>query len=149
MTALVFVDTNVLLYAHDERDLDKQARAREWVSWCWRTRGGRISSQVLNEFYNNAITKFRKTVTLDQARTHVRRLRLWQPPHLDTYTVDGAWDLQDRYSLSYWDALIVSSAHQQGCACLLSEDLQHGQMLDAVRVLNPFRATPAELDTLA
>ena len=64
MTALVFVDTNVLLYTHDERDLDKQSRAREWVTWCWRQRAGRISSQVLNEFYNNAITKFRQRVTV-------------------------------------------------------------------------------------
>ena len=78
MTALVFVDTNVLLYTHDERDLDKQARAREWVGWCWRQRAGRISTQVLNEFYNNAITKFRKSVTLQEARHQVTRLRLWQ-----------------------------------------------------------------------
>ena len=146
MTALVFVDTNVLLYTHDDRDLEKQARAREWVTWCWRARSGRISSQVLNELYNNAITKFRKTVTVHQARTEVRRLRLWQPPHLDTYTVDGAWDLQDRYALSYWDALILSSAHQQGCTYLLSEDLQHGQMMDAVTVINPFLVTPQELE---
>ena len=72
MTALVFVDTNVLLYTHDERDLGKQARARDWVQWCWRERAGRISSQVLNEFYNNAITKFRKAVTAPQVR--VQRL---------------------------------------------------------------------------
>lgn len=148
MTALVFVDTNVLLYTHDERDLDKQARAREWVRWCWEHRSGRISTQVLNEFYNNAITKFRQRVTVQEARSQVMRLRLWQPPHLDTYTVDGAWNLQDRYPLSYWDALIVSSAHQQGCACLLSEDLQHGQMIDAVRVVNPFQASPADLPAL-
>lgn len=148
MTALVFVDTNVLLYTHDERDLDKQSRAREWVTWCWRQRAGRISSQVLNEFYNNAISKFRQTITVQDARAQVLRLRQWQPPHLDTYTVDGAWALQDRYQLSYWDALIVSSAQQQGCACLLSEDLQHGQMLGTVRIVNPFQASPADLPAL-
>jgi predicted nucleic acid-binding protein len=146
MTALVFVDTNVLLATYDERDLARQAKAREWVTWCWQTRSGRISTQVLNELYNNAITRFRATVTVQKARTQVRRLRLWQPPHLDTYTVDGAWDLQDRYPLSYWDALIVSSAHQQGCGYLLSEDLQHDQLIDAVRVINPFVSTPAEIE---
>lgn len=145
MNAPVFVDTTVLLSTYDDRDPARQARAREWVSWCWRGRRGRISTQVLNELYNNAITRF-QGVTLQQARTQVRRLRLWQPPHLDTYTVDGAWDLQDRYQLSYWDALIVSSAHQQGCAHLLSEDLEHGRQIDAVRVINPFRTTPNELD---
>ena len=146
MSALVFVDTNILLATYDERDLAKQAQAREWVSWCWQTRAGRISTQVLNELYNNAITRFRSTVTVQKARTQVRRLRLWQPPHLDTYSVDGAWDLQDRYPLSYWDALIVSSAHQQGCAYLLSEDLQHDQQIDAVRVINPYLSTPAQLE---
>ena len=146
MTVLVFVDTNVLLHTYDDRDKAKQARAREWVTWCWKAKAGRISTQVLNELYNNAITKFRKTVTVHQARTEVRRLRLWQPPHLDTYTVDGAWDLQDRYALGYWDALILSSAHQQGCTYLLSEDLQHGQMMDAVKVINPFLVTPQELE---
>jgi len=149
MTALVFVDTNVLLYSYDERDLAKQAKAREWLTWCWRSSSGRISSQVLNELYNNAITKFRKTITVQQARTQVRRLRLWQPPHLDPYTVDGAWDLQDRYSLSYWDALILSSAHQQGCSYLLTEDLQHFQQLDAVKVINPFLVAPGQLEAFA
>jgi predicted nucleic acid-binding protein len=145
MTALVFVDTNVLLYTYDDRDKSKQSRAREWLTWCWKANTGRISSQVLNELYNNAITKFRSSVTVHQARPEGRRLRLWQPPHLDTYTVDGAWDLQDRFALSYWDALILSSAHQQGCSHLLSEDLQHGQLLDAVRVINPFLVRPDEL----
>ena len=147
MSALVFVDTNVLLYSYDDRDKGKQARSREWLTWCWRANSGRISTQVLNELYNNAITKFRNSVTVHQARTEVRRLRLWQPPHLDTYTVDGAWDLQDRYALSYWDALILSSAHQQGCSHLLTEDLQHGQQMDAVKVINPFLVTPEQLET--
>jgi predicted nucleic acid-binding protein len=145
MTALVFVDTNVLLYTFDERDKQKQARAQAWVAWCWRGHCGRISTQVLNELYNNAVSKFRHTVTVHQARSEVRRLRLWQPPHLDTYTVDGAWDLQDRYPISYWDALILSSAHQQGCGYLLTEDLQHGQQLDAVKVVSPFLLEPHQL----
>ena len=148
MTALVFVDTNVLLYTHDDRDPAKQGRAREWVTWCWRARSGRISSQVLNELYNNAITKFRQTMPVAKARSEVLKLRQWQPPHLDSHTVDGAWHLQDRYGLSYWDALIVSSAHQQGCGYVLTEDLQDGQQIDAVRVVNPFTATPFTLDTL-
>ena len=145
MSALVFVDTNVFLYTVDERDLPKQARAREWVRWCWTQQSGRISTQVLNEFYNNAITKFRGVMPVQQARAQVRNLRQWQPPHLDTYVIDGAWALQDRYALSYWDALIVSSAQQQGCRFLLSEDLQHQQRFETVQVLNPFRTGPDEL----
>ncbi len=148
MSALVFVDTNVLLYTVDEKDLPKQAAARTWVQWCWEQQSGRISSQVLNEFYNNAITKFRAVMPVQQARAQVRGLRQWRPPHLDTYTVDGAWALQDRYQLSYWDALIISSAQQQGCSYVLSEDMQHLQRFETVQLLNPFKLSPVDLTTL-
>jgi predicted nucleic acid-binding protein len=146
-TSFLFVDTEVLLASVDERDAARQARAREWLTFCWQTRSGRISSQVLNELYNQAIQRFSGPHVLQQVRAQVRRLRVWLPPHLDAYTVDGAWDLQDRYGLGYWDALIVSSAHQQGCRYLLTEALPHDQVLDNVRAINPFVLAPNELDT--
>ena len=148
MSALVFVDTNVHLCAKDARDADKQIRANEWLTWCWTQCRGRINTQVLNEFYNNAIAKFRTVVTVEKTREHVRMLRLWQPPHPDTYTVDGAWVMQDRFKISYWDALIMSSAQQQGCRYLLSENMQHLQEYDAVQVINPFLMTPFEFKSL-
>jgi predicted nucleic acid-binding protein len=145
MTALVFVDTNVFLYSLDMRDTAKQMQAQKWINACWQRSLGRISTQVLNEFYNNAITKFSRYMTKDVARETVRNLRLWQPPHLDTYTIDGAWQLQDRFMLSYWDALVVSSAQQQGCRFLLSEDLQDRQQFDSVLKINPFNCEPDEI----
>nr|WP_216842293.1 PIN domain-containing protein [Acidovorax sp. SRB_14] len=145
-TAPIFVDTEVLLASVDDRDPARRARAREWMAFCWQTRSGRISSQVLNELYNQAIQRFKGPQVLQRVRAQVRRLRVWLPPHLDAYTVDGAWDLQDRYGLSYWDALILSSAHQQGCRCLLTEALPHGQQMDAVQTINPFLVVPTELD---
>ncbi|MFD1712199.1 PIN domain-containing protein [Ottowia sp. GY511] len=147
MSALVFVDTPVLLRTVDARDIALQARAREWVRWCWQQRTGRISTQVLNELYQNAVTCFGPPAPLQQARALVRQLRQWQPPHLDTYTIDGAWSLQDRYALGYWDALAVSSAQQQGCRYLLSDELPNAQRFDTVQVLNPFLIAPAELPT--
>lgn len=146
MSAPIFVDTSVLLHSVDERDAAKQARAREWLTWCWQTRSGRISSQVLNELYHQAVSRFDGPRLLPQVRAQVRRLRVWLPPHLDAYTVDGSWDLQDRYGLGYWDALILSSAHQQGCRYLLTEALPHGQQMDAVQTINPFLVAPTELD---
>ena len=142
---LVFVDTPVFLYTADERDMHKQALARQWVRWCWSERTGRISTQVLNELYHNAITRFRARMPVQQARTQVRNLRQWQPPHLDTFTIDGAWALQDRHALGYWEALIVASAQQQGCRYLLSEDLPYQQRFESVQVINPFRVRPDEL----
>ncbi|MFN9728569.1 PIN domain-containing protein [Acidovorax sp.] len=146
-TAPIFVDTEILLASVDDRDLVHQARAREWISFCWHTRSGRLSSQVLNELYNQAIHRFDGSHVLQQVRAQVRRLRVWMPPHLDAYTVDGAWDLQDRYGLGYWDALILSSAHQQGCRYLLTQALPHNVPLDAVRPIDPFLVAPSELDT--
>ena len=148
MSALVFVDTHVLLTTVDEREPAKQARARDWVRWCWTARTGRISTQVLNEFYHQAITRFRATLPVQQARAQVRNLRQWLPPHLDTYTIDGAWSLQDRHALGYWDALIVSSAQQQGCRYLLSDELPHEQCFDTLQVLDPNRVQPGELPTV-
>ena len=143
----IFVDTEVLLASVDDRDPTRQACAREWLVCCWQGRCGRISSQVLNELYNQAIQRFDGPQVLQQVRGQVRRLRVWLPPHLDAYTVDGAWDLQDRYRLGYWDALIVSSAHQQGCRYLLTEAFPHGAPLDAVTPINPFLVAPHELET--
>ena len=145
MSAPVFVDTHVLLYTVDERDPPRQARARDWLRWCWTERAGRISTQVLNEFYHQAITRFGTAAPVQQARAQVRNLRQWQPPHLDTYVIDGAWALQDRHGLGYWDALIVSSAQQQGCRYLLSEQLPHLQRYESVQVLDPFLVGPDEL----
>jgi predicted nucleic acid-binding protein len=148
MTALVFVDTNVLLYAHDARDPSKRQAAQDWLKHCWALRIGRVSTQVLNEFYNNCITKFDAQIGKQIARDAVRVLRSWQPPHLDEHTIDGAWSLQDRYALSYWDALILSSAQQQGCKLVLSEDMGHEQRYDSLMVINPFKTPPSNLNQL-
>jgi predicted nucleic acid-binding protein len=157
MTApLVFVDSGVLLATFDARDAALQAAARTWVAWCWKQRAGRISTQVLNEFYNGALKMFGQTakhadavgtsVTPAQVRTHVRRLRAWQPPHLDRYAVDGAWDVQDRYSLGYWDALIISSAVQQGCNYLLSLELPTTLEADGLQIIQPQATQPTDIE---
>jgi predicted nucleic acid-binding protein len=147
-TPLVFVDSNILLASFDSRDAQLQNAAREWLSWCWRQRSGRISTQVLNELYEGAVKAFglsqHTAVTPAHMRLHVRRLREWQPPHLDRYAVDGAWDLQDRHGLSYWNALIVSSALQQSCTHLLSLELPEG-LLDGVQIISPLNCRPQDL----
>lgn len=148
MTALVFVDTNVHLWAADERDRQRQERARQWLTWCWTNRAGRISTQVLNELYYNAANRFGPGA-LQAARSQIRRLREWQPPHLDAHTIDGAWSLQDRYGLGYWDALILSSAQQQGCAFVLSDALPAASRYESVLVVDPFELTPPELAQLS
>jgi predicted nucleic acid-binding protein len=141
----VFVDTNVLLYAFDERDAAKRDQARAWLTWCWHSTLGRVSTQVLHEFYANALRKFTRTLPTHKARAEVVRLRAWKPWNVDDDTVDAAWELQDRIGFSYWDALMVAAAQQQGCRYLLTEDLQHQQQIDGVQVLNPFLVGPGQL----
>jgi predicted nucleic acid-binding protein len=143
MTAPVFVDTNVLLYAVDVSDAEKQKSAREWRAFLWSTRRGRISFQVIQEFYVNAL-RIRPS-GLDETRAEVRDLVGWNPVVVDSQIVETAWKLQDRYQLSFWDALIVSAAKAAGCGYLLTEDLQARQVLDEVVVVNPFLSAPESL----
>ena len=140
MTAPVFVDSNVFLYAVDDADLRKQRVARDWRAELWKSRLGRVSFQVLNEFYVNAVRL--KPAATDHARSEIRDLLAWNPVTSDAALLERGWKLQDRYHLSYWDALIVAAAHVSSCGYLLTEDLQHGQKLDGIEVVNPFLRKP-------
>ena len=140
MTALVFVDTNVLIYAVDYSDPKKQQAARLWRDTLWKSRMGRISFQVLQEFYVQAV--HRMPSARDRARAEVKDLLAWRPIPVSADIVEGAWKIEDRYRLSFWDALIVAAAKSSGCEYLLTEDLQHGQMLEGIEVVNPFSRAP-------
>jgi len=142
----VFVDTNVLLYSEDGAQLDKQRQAFEWLRALWLGRRGRISTQVLHEFYANATRRVTPPMPAGDARAEVRRYQRWQPWVVDHATVETAWAIESRYQLNYWDALIVAAAQAQGCAYLLTEDLQHEQQIDSVRIVNPFLVGPELLD---
>lgn len=144
--SIVFVDTNVLVYAEDRAHPAKHAVARGWLRALWLRRSGRMSTQVLNEFYSVATRKLKPAMPAGDARAEVRRYQRWQPWMIDHATVEAAWAVESRYGLSYWDALMVAAAQQQGCAALLTEDLQHDQVIDGVRILNPFIVGPEWLD---
>jgi predicted nucleic acid-binding protein len=144
MTALVFVDTNVLLYAVDEADLKKQEAARQWRSELWKSRRGRISFQVLQEFYANVSKRW--PAAREQAVAEIRNLTAWRPVSIDAAVLENAWKIEERYQLSFWDSLIVSAAKAASCRYLLTEDLQADQELDGVVVVNPFRSDPGEIE---
>ena len=143
MTAPVFVDSNVLLYALDAADRSKQQAARNWRSALWMSRLGRLSFQVLGEFYVNALRL--RPAARDKARAEVRDLWAWNPVVADAALLERGWKLQDRYRLSYWDALIVAAAKVASCGYLLTEDLQAGQKLDGIEVVNPFLRNPESI----
>lgn len=144
----VFVDTNVLLYAQDPRQPDKQRDAAQWLRWCWQAQAGRISSQVLHELYVN-LRRVAPSLLPEQAREVVRRYRGWRSWQVDEATVDHAWALQDETAYSYWDCLMIAAALQQGCRYLLTEDLQHQHQIAELTIVNPFKTTPTGLGLMA
>ena len=143
MTAPVFVDTNVLIYALDEANPKKQEAAQAWRAELWKSRRGRISFQVLQEFYVK-VTQNRPSAR-QEARSEVRDLLAWQPVAVDNAILEHGWKIQDRYQLSFWDALIVAAAKAASCRYLLTEDLQANQNLDGLLVVNPFLCDPGSL----
>ena len=145
MTAPVLVDTNVLIYALDEADPKKQAAARAWRAELWKSRRGRISFQVLHEFYVKVIQN--RPRARQEARSEVRDLLAWRPVTVDEAVLERAWKIQDRYHLSFWDGLIVAAAKATSCRYLLTEGLQADQDLDGLLVVNPFLSSPGSLSS--
>jgi predicted nucleic acid-binding protein len=143
MNATVFVDTNVLIYALDPTDLVKQRAAQAWRSHLWNRENGRISFQVLQEFYAKVIYKWPSA--REEARDEVRDLLAWRPVSVSADILNNAWSFQDRYQLSFWDALIVAAAKSLSCRYLLTEDFQSGQNLDGLIVVSPFLSDPGSL----
>lgn len=143
MTAPVFVDTNVFIYSLDKADPKKHESAQMWKAELWKSRRGRISFQVLQEFYARATQKW--PALRADVRSETLDLLEWKPVAVDSSILESAWKIQERYEISFWDALIVSAAKAASCRYLLTEDLQEGQELDGVIVVNPFRSSPNEI----
>ena len=143
MSGLVFVDTNVLLYAVDQVDLRKHELAREWRRKLWETQRGRLSFQVLQEFYANVTRKWPDH--RDSARAEVVDLLAWQPVPIDGEILNAGWKLQDRFGFSFWDALLVAAAMASHSEYLLSEDFQARQDIGGLQIVNPFHTNPSEI----
>ena len=145
MTDRYFVDTSVLVYARDASEPDKQKRASAWVQALWDHGSGRISYQVLQEYYQLVTRRLSPGMDVLMARADIRDLLSWDPVQTDDAVLEMAWAIESRYQLSWWDALIVGAAQRAGCRYLLTEDLQPGQSLDGVTVINPFASAVPEV----
>jgi predicted nucleic acid-binding protein len=138
MTALVFVDSNVLLYWRDATEPAKQQLAADWLTQLWRTGTGRTSCQVLNEFYVNATRKLKPGLDPDEAWDDVNALARWNPLPVSVDLLARSREIERRHRLSWWDSLIVAAAQAQNCVLLLSEDFQDGASFGSVVVRSPF-----------
>jgi predicted nucleic acid-binding protein len=137
MTAKVFLDTNVLVYAMDDAAPAKQARARELMAVA-RAESHVVSPQVLQEFYIAVTRKLTRPLAASDAAAAVGVLARLTVVSADAELVVAAIDIHRRYQFSVWDALILQAAITGGCARLLTEDLQHGFRLGNLVVENPF-----------
>lgn len=138
MSALEFVDTNVLLYAYDPSAGRRHERARSLVGRLGRDRVGAVSIQVLQEFHVNATSKITRPLSLAAARERIATLARWTVHVPAADDVLAASQLAERHRLSFWDAMIVASAASLGCSLLHTEDLNHGQVIEDVKITNPF-----------
>lgn len=138
MSARVFVDTNVLVYAHDTGAGDRHRIARELILRLLRERSGVISIQVIQELCANVRRRAKNPISPAEARRLVEDYLGWEVVVNRPETILGALDLEQRYGLSFWDSLIVQSAKTANAAVLVSEDLSAGQTYDSVEVVNPF-----------
>ena len=142
MTGPVFVDTNVFVYLHDDSEPEKKQRADDWIEFLVSRRAGRLSFQVLQELYAVLTRTIEETLPTETARDIVRDLIAWRPTPIDLSILERAWAVQQRYTLSWWDSLIIAAAQSSQCEVVLTEDLQDGQVFGPVRVIDPF-ASPA------
>jgi predicted nucleic acid-binding protein len=138
MSADTFVDTHILIYAHDLDAGDRQGRAAALLQGLWEERRGILTTQMLQEFYVNVTVKMPTPISLSAARGLLSTYAAWQVEVDGVETVLLATEIQERNRMSFWDAMIVAAAHRGGAAILLGEDLDHDQVIEGVRVQNPF-----------
>lgn len=133
-----FVDTNILVYARDGNEPVKQEFAAEVLRVLWKERTGRISPQVLQEYYVTVTRKLKPGLSAAEARQDIRDLLAWRPKPVSSSLLESAWEIEDEKGLSWWDSLIVASALHCGVTSLLSEDMQDGLLIGTLQIINPF-----------
>lgn len=135
-----FVDTNILVYAHDLDAGNKHEIARGIVLELWESRSGMLSTQVLQEFYVTLTRKIPTLLAKPTVRGIVKSYFNWDVVLNDARIILQASEIEETYRLSFWDALIVSAAFSRNAATILTEDLNHGQYVEGILIKNPFKA---------
>jgi predicted nucleic acid-binding protein len=141
MNGVVFVDTNILIYAHDADAPSKQARAAAALRELWDSGAGRLSVQVLQEFFVNATRKLATPLAHMSAREVVSSYGAWIREPTTADTVTRAIDVAALAQISFWDALILASAEQAQATQIYSEGLNAGQSIAGIKIINPL-STP-------
>ena len=144
--ARVFVDSNVFLYARDDRFPVKQERAQLWLSVLSARDAAVVSPQVLGEIHNTLL-RGKIQVTVDEVRRTTLVLETWSHGATDLELIASAWSLRGQTRFQWWDCVILGSAIRAGCSYLLSEDFQHGREVGGITIVDPFQAGPETIMT--
>ena len=137
-TSRHFIDTNILVYAHDKSAGEKHEKSKVLIMDLWSSKKGCLSIQVLQEFYVSIVKKVAAPVPPEEAAAIIEHLGQWKVHSPSVIDVLHATRLQQRYEISFWDAMVVCSAVMMDCSILWSEDMSHGQRYEGVTVRNPF-----------
>ena len=137
MNGRYFVDTNILMYAHDRTARAKHQRAVALVEELWRDRSGVVSTQVLQELCVNLRRRAGRPLDCKATRDIVADYLSWRVVVNNGDSILEALELQERYRISFWDALVVGAAQSSGADVLYSEDFSDGQSYGSVRAVNP------------
>ncbi len=138
MNGKTFVDTNVLVYAHDLDAGSKREIAASVVQKLWDQEIGVISTQVLQEFYVNLTQKIPKPLSPATARGIIENYFFWPVELNDSNTILLASEIGERHILSFWDSLIIAAARNAKADKIFTEDLNHGQLIEGILIENPF-----------
>jgi len=137
MSDKVFVDTNILLYAHDQSTGVKHERARALIEKLWGSGGGVLSTQVLQELCVNLRRKTAHPLSVEHTRALLQDYLSWEIVINTAESILEALVIEHRYIISFWDALIIQAAGSAGASIVYSEDLADGQKYGSLRVINP------------
>ncbi|MFA5822190.1 MAG: PIN domain-containing protein [Thermodesulfovibrionales bacterium] len=139
MSGKIFLDTNILIYAHDADSGDKHIIAKNIVKELWDKKNGVLSTQVLQEFYVNVTKKIPRPVAPIEAREIIRAYSSWEIRDNSIMSVIRASEIEEKYKLSFWDSLIVVAAYSAKVEKILTEDLNEGQVIEGILIENPFK----------
>lgn len=134
----IFLDTNILVYAHDLDAGDKHDVAAKIIYQLWESKNGVLSTQVLQEFYVTLTKKMPRPLNKVATRKILKEYFSWQVVINDLQIIFQASEIEEDYKISFWGALIVSAAYSKNVATILTEDLNHGQYIEGIFIQNPF-----------
>src|SRR6185437_8874658 len=142
MSDKYFVDTNILVYAHDRSTGVKHSKARKLVEALWESGDGVLSTQVLQELCVNLRRKTGNPLPIEEVRLLLCDYAAWEVVTNTSESILETLDIEIRYKVSFWDASIIQAARQAGASILYSEDLATGQHYGSIRVVNPLVDVP-------